>query len=190
MFELDSGIISSKLPVYSLLSGIPVSVPFIQLRIQIIQIINSTFPEALLGQRWQFNLSNIKPTSMLESIMEFESFGESQCFSQRESLIERTLVMGIEIVTYHDNLFCIRVDFVCKPFHLLGPIRPGPVLQCLRMAIAGKRLRKKKYTAGSSADVFTVLDEGTILLRRPWRASANNCRGLVFQKYPLKRVES
>ncbi len=47
MFEFDSGIVCCELPVHPFLHSIPISVPFLEFRVQVFQIINSPFPEAL-----------------------------------------------------------------------------------------------------------------------------------------------
>ena len=50
MFEFNSGIICGELPVYPFLHSIPISVPFLEFRVQGFQIINSPFTQALFCQ--------------------------------------------------------------------------------------------------------------------------------------------
>ena len=40
MFEFDSGIVCCELPVHPFLHSIPISVPFLEFRVQVFQIIN------------------------------------------------------------------------------------------------------------------------------------------------------
>ena len=50
MLEFNSGIISSELPVHAFLPCIPIRMPLIKFIIQIFQIVNSPFAQALFCQ--------------------------------------------------------------------------------------------------------------------------------------------
>ena len=72
MLELDSSVVSSKLPIYTFLFGVPVAMPLCQFGVVIFETLNPAFSKALPGQGRQFYLCYVKPASMLRRVMELE----------------------------------------------------------------------------------------------------------------------
>ena len=71
VLQLASCIFSCKLPVHTFLLLISISLPFLQLCIEVIYTINSAFAQALLGQRRKLYFCYVKPASMFWCIMKF-----------------------------------------------------------------------------------------------------------------------
>ena len=65
--------------------------------------------------------------------------------------------MSVQIVTYKDNRFCVRIPFVKQPLDERSPVRPRPLLLGLGIAPAGQRLGGQKDTARAIANIFVVL---------------------------------
>ena len=156
MLEFYPCIVSRKLPVDTFLSFIPVSMPFFQFRVQVVNVLNPAFAETLFRQRGQLNLGYVKPTPMFRRMVELESLGKPQGLVRRKCLVEGTLVMGVQIIAHHNDLLRVRINLIRQPFHLVGPVSLGPVFQCPCMAVTGKRFREKEYAAGSITDIFAI----------------------------------
>ena len=76
MLEFYPCIVSRKLPVDTFLSFIPVSMPFFQFRVQVVNVLNPAFAETLFRQCGQLNLGYVKPTPMFRRMVELESLGK------------------------------------------------------------------------------------------------------------------
>ena len=162
------------MPVHSFLLQISIRMPFLQLGIEVLKIVYSAFSKTLLGQSRQLNLCYVKPTSMFGSIMELKALCKSKRFRRRKSLIERTFVVGVEIVAHHNNFLRMRIHLVCKPFHLIGPIYLRSMFQSCGVAITGSGSVNKKILHVPLRTYSLSCIHAPSLLRCPLRASPSN----------------
>ena len=65
--------------------------------------------------------------------------------------------MSVQIVTYQDDHFGVRIPLVKQPLDECGPVRPRPLLFGLGVTPAGQRLGGQKDTARAIADILIVL---------------------------------
>ena len=65
--------------------------------------------------------------------------------------------MSVQIVTYQDDHFGVRIPLVKQPLDKCGPVRPRPLLFGLGVTPAGQRLGGKKDAARAIADILIVL---------------------------------
>lgn len=72
--------------------------------------------------------------------------------------------MSVQIVTYQNDHFCIRIPFVKPPLDECGPVRPRPLLFGLGVAPAGQRLGGQKDAARAIANILIVLIANARLL--------------------------
>lgn len=64
--------------------------------------------------------------------------------------------MGIEVIHYKDDFFCIRVHDIYKVSDFLCPVKGCAVLMDTGMMPASKRLDERKDAAGTVAHIFGI----------------------------------
>ena len=65
--------------------------------------------------------------------------------------------MSVQIITYQNDLFGVRIPFVKQPLDEGRPVRPRPLLLGLGIAPAGQRLGGQKDAARAIANILIVL---------------------------------
>lgn len=88
MFLLASCVLGSELPAHSFLTFVSVLLPVLEFDIEILQLINPLLAKALLRQRGQLYLCDVKSAAMLGCMMELKTFGKSQCLSRWKRFVE------------------------------------------------------------------------------------------------------
>lgn len=101
-------------------------------------------------------LCHVQPASVLWGIMKLQVSGNPACLISRESLVQRSYGMSIEIVHDKYDLLFVRVTDVYKIFDFLSPVGCSTVFTDTYMPYAPQWLNKHKYTACAVSDIFGI----------------------------------
>lgn len=85
-------------------------------------IIGQGFGKGLTAHDADLNLRHIHPTAMFGRVMPFKPLRQSARFLWRESFIEGSGGVGVEIVSNQDNLFRMRIEYTRRMTENIGKI--------------------------------------------------------------------
>lgn len=165
MFELDSRISRGKMPVNAFLPCITVNAPCFGFGFQDLHISDSpaqTFP----CKHGKFSLCHVEPRAVFRCMVHFETLPYSSCLCRFKGFIQRRYVVRVQVVTYQNYLFSIRVVFVDKAFYLLRPVCLAAMFQNGHPSPAPKRLGEHEAAACPVLYVFMVNLFSMVALRQ------------------------
>ncbi len=87
-----------------------------------------------------------------------------------EGVIERSDVVGVQIVHHQDDLLRIGAVLVNQLLHLVCPVDLGAVPKNIRAHPSGQGLDEHEYGARAVADVLAVYDHGGVRASEPGAA--------------------
>lgn len=94
---------------------------------------------------------------MLGSVVHLQTFGQTKRLGRFKSLIQGSVIMSVEIVTYKNNPLCIRIPFIKKPLDEVCPVYASPLFSGFCMTPAGEGLCEQEDTTRAIPNVFVVL---------------------------------
>lgn len=102
-------------------------------------------------------LRNIKPASMLWSVVNFNLPCEPSCFLLRNCFIKRCRIVCIQIIHDEDNLLCIRIYFIYQILNLFSQVNSGSGWFNRMNNSSCMRLNKTEYTDSAISDVLSSI---------------------------------
>ena len=93
---------------------------------------------------------------MLWCVMDLQPVCQPECLLGRESLIQRSNRMRVEVIHNQNNFLRIRVLLIQHPSDLLRPVLPGAVFLGIGIPSTAKRFREHEDACGSITDVFII----------------------------------
>ncbi len=105
----------------------------------------------------EFNLSYVKPAAVLGCVVYFKALCQAECLRRFKRLIKGCDIVSIEIVTYKNDLFDIRVSLVKQPLDALCSVSHGSLLLGDSFTPSGKGLSEKEDPAGAVPHILVVL---------------------------------
>ena len=134
-----TSILDGKAPVYDGDSLIAFTFQRQDLSLQYHLVADSTV-EALVAQDAQLYLSHVEPTAVYWSVVELQTLGDAPRFDRLERIVQRTELVGIEIVQHHSDRLSAGVCLISQPPHLMSEVHSSALLGHLDMPPAGFRL--------------------------------------------------
>ena len=126
--------------------------------------------EALGCEDGQFGFGHIEPRAVLGRMLPFEAFGDAPRLGGFEGVIERSLVVGIEIVLDEDNFVGAVEMNVGQIFQDTRIIDGGAAIGDFNVAPALQRCEQHEQIGRAIAPVFVIDPGGSTRYRRQGRA--------------------
>ena len=134
MFELGSGIVSSKLPINAFLQFVSCRNSWHKQCSECRQVRYPAVRNTLTPESRKLYLSNIQPAAMLWRVMYLKPLGEFSCVLRRKSRIKRSDAVSVQIIHDQNDFFSIGILLCKQPFYLLCPVLTGSAF--LRIGIS------------------------------------------------------
>jgi len=93
--------------------------------------------------------------------MDFEAFGQPAGFGWREGFVERSQVVGVEVVHHQSHLCRLRIALLQHGLDEPRPILAGASFGDLNVAASGQRFDLHKERGDPEAHIF-VIDDASV----------------------------
>ena len=162
MFQLDTGILSSELPVDGGRSLITSCFPGSHFFAKEL-FLPDTLVQALTGKDIEFNLSHIEPTAMLWRVVELNAFQNAPRFFWDKRFIESGWLVDAEVVLHESDARRMGIPDIDQDFQALGIVNHRSAVSHFDMPPTAERFEKHEEIAGAMPFIFII-----IALRRTW----------------------
>lgn len=147
---------SLELPVHTLLTVVSLGMPRRKFLVKFFDTVYAPFCQTLVPEDREFNLSYVKPTAMLGSVVYFKTLYQAESLRRFKRLVKGCDIVSIEIVTYKYDLLYIWVSLVKQPLDAFCPVSSGSLLLCYSLTPSGQRFSEKEDAAGAIPHIFVV----------------------------------
>ena len=87
-----------------------------------VSLIRDTLSQTTTAEHAQLDLGHVEPTAVYWSVVELQTLGDAPRFERLERIVERTELVGIEIVQHHSDRLSAGVCLVDQPLHLMSEV--------------------------------------------------------------------
>src|ERR1039457_6948289 len=153
----DAGIVGGEAPVYGCDTVVSVEFPGRHLLPHQGDVRDSSI-EALAIELAKFDFADIKPTSVLGRVVDFQSAGQSSSLFRREGFVKGSRTVSVQVVHYQAGLRGLRVTFIQHAFDESAPVLAGAVFGDGDVAASGQRFDLQEDFRHSITHILVVDD--------------------------------
>ena len=111
----------------------------------------------MFAEHTQFNLGHIEPTAMFGRVVELQALCDSCGLRGVESLVQRSQLVGVEIVQHHTDQVGLRICMVHQPRHLMCEVLGRLTSGHFYMTLPSQGLGEHEQVASSASHILIVV---------------------------------
>jgi hypothetical protein len=113
--------------------------------------------KTLTTQMAEFDLGHVEPTPVFGGIMDFQCIGDSFRLLRNKRFIQRSLMMGIQIIHDQTDLLSVWRHLIHQRVHIVRKINFCPVIRYCSIALTTQWFKSEKDVCRTMPLIFCVL---------------------------------